>query len=53
MTDIWVELDRLADLATEFLTENIAYLEILAWPTEAWHDRTPLMREIREDGIVL
>jgi uncharacterized protein len=51
--DIWAELDRLADLSTEFLTENSAYLEILAWPAEAWRDRTPLMREIRTDGIDL
>jgi predicted nucleotidyltransferase len=51
--DIWVEMDRLADLSTEFLTEDQAYLEILALPAEAWSDRTPLMHEIRADGIIL
>jgi predicted nucleotidyltransferase len=51
--DIWAEMDRLADLATEFLTRDQIYLEILALPTEAWHDRTPLMHAVREDGIIL
>jgi uncharacterized protein len=49
--DIWAELDRLADLSTEILLRDQANLEALAWPAGAWRDETPLMREIRKDGI--
>jgi predicted nucleotidyltransferase len=51
--DIWVELDRVADLGTEILIEHRAYLDILAWPAGSWWEETPLMHEIRADGIDL
>ena len=53
LTDRWRESHRLANLRTDLLAETGAFLE--AWPFRAgsWRDRTPLMHEIRRDGIDL
>ncbi len=53
LTDRWREFHRLADLRTDILIETGAFLE--AWPFRAgsYRDRTPLMHEIRHDGVDL
>jgi|SRR6516165_5823990 predicted nucleotidyltransferase len=54
LTDRWREFHRLADLRTEILAETSAFLE--ARPFRAagsCRDRTPLMHEIRRDGVDL
>ena len=44
---------RLADLRLEFLDTTGAFFEAFPFPAGAWQDRTPLMHEIRKDGIDL
>lgn len=53
LNDRWREMDRLADLGTEFLIDGEAAVHALPYPIDAWNDRTPLMHEIRKDGIDL
>ncbi len=45
------ELDRLADLSTEILFDELGGVHAMPWPADAWSQRTPIMHEIREDGI--
>jgi predicted nucleotidyltransferase len=49
----WVELDRLADLRVSFLDETGAFFDAKPYPATAYRERTPLMHEIREEGLDL
>jgi predicted nucleotidyltransferase len=49
--DRWQELDRLADLRVKFLDETGAFFDAKPYPAEACDERTPLMREIRREGV--
>ncbi len=53
LTDRWAEMDRLADLGTDLLYDTGAVVHAMAFPAGAWQARTPLMGEIRRDGIEL
>jgi predicted nucleotidyltransferase len=53
IADRWRELDRLADLRTEFLEETGAFIDAKPYPAGAYRDRTTLMREIRREGVDL
>ena len=53
LPDKWKELHRLADLRVEFLDETRLFFDAKPFPVSAWPDRTPLMHEIRWDGLEL
>jgi predicted nucleotidyltransferase len=53
LTDRWQELDRLADLRTEFLEDADVFIDAKPYPAGAYRDRTILMREIRREGVDL
>src|SRR6266850_4946046 len=53
LTDRWREHHRLADLRTDILAETSAFLEARPFRAGSYRDRTPLMHEIRRDGIDL
>jgi uncharacterized protein len=53
LTDRWHELDRLADLRTEFLEDAGVFIDAKPYPAGGYHDRTSLMREIRREGVDL
>jgi predicted nucleotidyltransferase len=53
LTDRWHELDRLADLRTDFLGDAGVFIDAKPYPAGAYRDRTSLMREIRRDGVDL
>ncbi|HZU89513.1 MAG TPA: hypothetical protein VE993_09680 [Stellaceae bacterium] len=53
LTDRWHELDRLADLRTEFLENADVFIDAKPYPAGAYRDRTTLMREIRHEGVDL
>jgi len=53
MPDRAVELDRLADLATDILYETGELVHAMPYPAGAYNDRTPLMHEVRLDGVDL
>jgi predicted nucleotidyltransferase len=52
LPDRWAELDRLADLRVRFFDDD-AFFDAKPYPATAWSERTPLMREIRRDGLQL
>ncbi len=49
----WAELDRLAELRVRFLDETGAFFDAMPYPSAAYGERTPLMHEIRKDGVAL
>jgi predicted nucleotidyltransferase len=53
MPDRAQELNRLADLGTDLLYEVGAVVHAMPYLAGTYNDRTPLMHEIRKDGIDL
>ena len=53
MPDRIAELYRLADLATDILYAGGPFIHAMAYPAGSYNERTPLMHEIRADGIDL
>jgi uncharacterized protein len=53
LTDRWRELDRLADLRTDFLEGSEVFIDAKPYPARSYRDRTTLMREIRREGVDL
>ena len=53
LSDRWPELDRLADLGTEFLDETGEFIHAMPYRAGSYNERTSLMREIRREGVDL
>ena len=51
--DRWAELDRLADLRVRFLDEMGAFIDAKPYPAGTYRDASPLMHEIRREGLEL
>jgi uncharacterized protein len=51
MSDRWREFARLADIETDILSETGAFISGVPFRAGAYRERTPLMHEIRRDGI--
>lgn len=51
--DMPVERERLARLSTGILFDAFEAVHAMAWRAGAWRESTPLMHEIRKDGIDL
>jgi predicted nucleotidyltransferase len=53
MTDRAQEMNRLADLATDILYDVGGVVHAMPYRAGAYNERTPLMHEVRADGIDL
>jgi predicted nucleotidyltransferase len=53
LPDRWRELDRLANLRLDLLGDSGAFFDAKPYLAATWQERTPLMREIRRDGLEL
>jgi hypothetical protein len=53
LPDRWAELDRLAKPRVDFLDEMDAIFDAKPYPADAYCARSPLMLEIRLDGLEL
>jgi len=51
--DRWTEVDRLVAIETEVLYETGAVIYALPFCAGAYRERTPLMHEIRREGVDL
>jgi predicted nucleotidyltransferase len=51
--DLWAEWDRLADLRVRFLDAGGPFIEAVPFHVSDFDRRTPLMHEIRKDGVIL
>jgi predicted nucleotidyltransferase len=53
MADRWCETHRLAEIGTDVLDDTGASVHALPYRDGFWRERTPLMHEVRRDGIDL
>jgi uncharacterized protein len=53
LTDRWQEIDRLAAIETDILAETGAFVHSMPYRVGSYRERTPLMHEIRREGIDL
>ena len=53
LPDRWRELDRLADLRVRFLDETGAFFDAKPFAAESYGEASPLMGEIRREGVEL
>jgi uncharacterized protein len=53
MTDRIADLYRLADLSTAILDDTGEFIHAMPYGAGSYDDRTPIMHEIRSDGIDL
>jgi predicted nucleotidyltransferase len=51
LDDRFVELNRLADLSTDIIGETGEFVHAMPYRAGAYEERTPLMREIRREGV--
>lgn len=51
MPDRFKELYRLADLNTDLIHETGAFVHVMPYQAGAYAERTPLMGEIRREGV--
>jgi predicted nucleotidyltransferase len=51
--DRWSEVDRLMPVVTDILYDNGAFIHAMPYRAGAYRDRTPLMHEIRREGLDL
>jgi predicted nucleotidyltransferase len=51
--DRWQEVDRIVPLVTAILYDEGAFVHAMPHRAGSYEDRTPLMREIRREGIDL
>jgi predicted nucleotidyltransferase len=52
MPDRWAEWDRMTRLAIPFMDEG-AYIQVVPFRASDFEKRTPIMHEIRKDGLTL
>jgi predicted nucleotidyltransferase len=51
--DRWCEVDRLIPVVTDILYDDGAFIHAMPYREGAYRDRTPLMHEIRREGLDL
>ncbi|TAN63612.1 MAG: nucleotidyltransferase domain-containing protein [Magnetospirillum sp.] len=53
LDDRWREADRIAEIATDLMDDAGAFIHAMPYPAGAYRDRTPLMHEMRREGVDL
>jgi len=53
LSDRWAEADKIAVATTDILRETGAVIHAMPYQAGAYRDRTPLMHEIRREGLDL
>jgi len=53
LTDRWREARRLSAIETDILAETGAFIHAMPYPAGSYRQRTPLMHEIRREGVDL
>jgi predicted nucleotidyltransferase len=53
LSDRWAEADKIAVTTTDILRETGTVIHAMPYPAGAYRDNTPLMHEIRREGLDL
>lgn len=52
-SDRWQESDRILPVVTDILYSDMAVIHVMPYKAGAYNQATPLMHEIRQDGVDL
>ena len=52
-SDRWAESDRIPDVTTKILEETGAFIHAMPYRASQYNERSPLMHEIRREGLEL
>lgn len=53
LTDPWNDLGRIAEVELDILDDTGAFIHTTPFPAGSWSNKTPLMDDIRRDGVDL
>jgi uncharacterized protein len=53
LEDRWQEADRISDIETDILYDLGAFIHAMPYRSESYLERTPLMHELRREGVDL
>ena len=53
LDDAWGEIGRLADLELDVMDDSGAFIHTMPFLAGTWNSKTPLMHEIRMEGLDL
>jgi len=53
LDDRWAEADKISLVATDLLAETGAVIHAMPYRAGSYRERTPLMHELRQDGVDL
>ncbi|HYD71030.1 nucleotidyltransferase domain-containing protein [Azospirillum sp.] len=53
LADRWEESDRIAAIAADVMDETGAFIHAMPYRAGSYRERTPLMREVRREGLDL
>lgn len=53
LDDRWAEADRIADITAELLENTGSFIHAMPYREGSYKERTPLMHEIRREGVDL
>jgi predicted nucleotidyltransferase len=51
LTDRWQEADQISDIETDILYDAGAFIHAMPYRAGSYWERTPLMHEIRREGV--
>lgn len=51
LADRWEEMDRIIPLVTDIIEETGAVVHVMPYSAGAYRERTPLMHEVRGEGV--
>src|SRR6266536_228485 len=52
-SDRWREMDRIIPIVTDILYDDEAFIHVIPYSTGAYSERSPLMAELRHEGVDL
>jgi predicted nucleotidyltransferase len=53
LVDRWQEVDKISDIETDILYDLGAFIHAMPHRSESYRERTPLMHELRREGVDL
>lgn len=53
LSDRWEEMGRIAKIEIDLMDETGAFIHAMPFPAGSYLERTPLMHELRKDGVDL
>lgn len=53
LTDRWAEMDKLAAIGVDVLNKTGSLIHVMPYKAGSYAERTPLMHELRQEGVDL